>query len=84
MAQLLSKEDADKLALLSGEVAKELYPDKYLDDLCGKIGIKNEEDKKAFSHRVRYSCTRYIDLKRMNSGRIRPFEQNTCFILFAA
>jgi hypothetical protein len=60
-------------------ISKRAYSAAYLKSLCKKIGIKGKDKQKYFSERVRYAGGKYLDLKRWNSGRIQPHQQNKLF-----
>ena len=71
----LSRKDLDTLKLHMGIIAERLYPDKYMNEICKKIGFKNSEQKELFVERVRYGATRYMDLTKINSNRLKPHKQ---------
>lgn len=74
--ETLTEEEKYKIALLSGDIARKSYPDDYLKTLCDKIGIQGEEKRLLFSQRVRNAGTQYLNLKRINTGRIPVYKQN--------
>lgn len=76
MSDSLTEEEKELLALMSGEVGKNAYPDEYLEEFFLKVGVQEEDQKRLFAEKVRYAGGRYLDLKRMNAGRYPPHKQN--------
>lgn len=76
MSVSLTEEEKELLALMSGEVGKNAYPDEYLEEFFLKVGVQEEDQKRLFAEKVRYAGGRYLDLKRMNAGRYPPHKQN--------
>lgn len=54
---------------------KKVYSNSYLDNLCKKIGVTDEKEKRVFKERIIYAGNRYKELTRINANRIRPHQQ---------